>query len=59
MLFGVIMGLIAAWILTMFGIEALLIEGISELTGKDIGISGYYTIFALIGLFGGVFKYRR
>jgi hypothetical protein len=59
MLFGVIVGLAAAWFLTMFQIDKLLIEGITELFGKEIGISGYYTIFAFIGLIGGAFKHRR
>lgn len=59
MLLGVIIGLIVAWILTMFEVDQLLINGITELFGKEIGVSGYYTIFAFIGLIGGAFKHRR
>lgn len=59
MLSGVIIGIIVAWVLTIFEVEQLLIRGVVELFGKEIGISGYYTIFAFIGLIGGIFKRRR
>jgi len=58
MFIGLIFGLIVGWIISLFGGDALLIQGISELTGKQISTEGYYTIFALLGLIGGFIKYR-
>lgn len=58
MLLGVIMGIVVAWILSLFGVDQLLIQGITQLLGRQIDISGYYTIFAMIGLIGGAWKKR-
>ena len=58
MFIGLIFGLVVAWIISLFGGDALLIQGMSELTGKQISTEGYYTIFALLGLIGGFIKYR-
>jgi len=58
LLIGLIFGLIVGWIISLFGVDALLIQGISELTGKQISTAGYYTIFALLGLLGGIIKNR-
>ncbi|RBP36675.1 hypothetical protein [Garciella nitratireducens] len=56
MLLGTIAGILVAWVLSLIGIDQLLIQGITEIFGKQIDISGYYTIFALIGLIGGAWK---
>ncbi|WP_213818616.1 hypothetical protein [Garciella nitratireducens] len=56
MLLGTIAGILVAWVLSLIGIDQLLIQGIIEIFGKQIDISGYYTIFALIGLIGGAWK---
>jgi len=53
MLGGLLIGLVVGWILTIFGASNLLIQGISELTGKTISEAGYYTILAFIGAIGG------
>lgn len=58
MLIGLIFGLIVGWILSLFGGDLLLIQGFFELTGKQISSAGYYTIFALLGLIGGLIKDR-
>jgi hypothetical protein len=58
LLVGLIFGLIVAWFVALFGGDLLLIQGIFELTGKEISSAGYYTIFALLGLTGGAFKNR-
>lgn len=58
MLLGVIMGIVVAWILSLFDVDQLLIQGITQLLGRQIDISGYYTIFAMIGLIGGAWKKR-
>ncbi|NLT95374.1 MAG: hypothetical protein GXW85_07560 [Clostridia bacterium] len=50
---GLISALIVAWFFALFGGDTLIIQGILELTGKEIGAAGYYTIFALLGLIGG------
>ncbi|KUO50378.1 MAG: hypothetical protein APF76_11780 [Desulfitibacter sp. BRH_c19] len=60
MLGGVIAGLIVGWVISMFGGNDLLIQGILELTGKNISNAGYYTILALLGAIGGALNnYRR
>lgn len=56
MLGGLVVGLIVGWIVSLFGGDHLLIRGIQELTGNTITSAGYYTIFAIVGLLGGVFK---
>ncbi|NMA49363.1 MAG: hypothetical protein GX947_06280 [Tissierellia bacterium] len=56
MLGGLIFGLVIAWVVSLFGGDSLLINGIRELTGNDITSAGYYTIFAIIGLIGGALK---
>jgi len=53
MLGGVLAGLAMGWFLAMFGVNDLLIKGVSELTGKTISNAGYYTILAFIGAIGG------
>ena len=56
MLGGLIFGLVIGWVVSLFGGDSLLINGIRELTGNDITSAGYYTIFAIIGLIGGALK---
>lgn len=56
MLGGLVFGLIVAWIVSFFGGDKILIQGILELTGKNITMAGYYTIFLLLGLIGGALK---
>jgi hypothetical protein len=56
MLIGLISGLIVGWLVSLFGGDSLIIQGIFELTGKQISIAGYYTIFSLVGLIGGLIK---
>ncbi len=56
MLGGLVVGLIVGWIVSLFGGDNLLIQGIKEITGNSITSAGYYTIFAIIGLLGGVMK---
>lgn len=43
MLWGIIVGLAVGWILEMFGVNHLLIQGVLELTGKAISNAGCYT----------------
>ncbi|NLY71077.1 MAG: hypothetical protein GX076_05280 [Clostridiales bacterium] len=56
LLLGLIFGLIVGWLVSLFGGNTLIIEGIYELTGKEISSAGYYTIFALLGLISGAIK---
>jgi len=55
---GLIFGLIVGWFVSLFGGDTLVIQGIFELTGKEISSAGYYTIFALLGLIGGLLKHK-
>ena len=48
---GLIFALIVAWFFSLFGGNNLIIQGILELTGKEISNAGYYTIFALLQLY--------
>jgi len=56
MLGGLVVGLVVGWIVSLFGGDVLIMNGIHELTGNSVSSAGYYTIFAIIGLLGGVFK---
>lgn len=56
LLAGLVFGLIVGWFVSLFGGDALIIQGVLELTGKEISSAGYYTIFALLGLLGGAIK---
>jgi hypothetical protein len=58
LLAGLIFGLIVGWFVSLFGVNILIIQGIFELTGKEISSAGYYTIFALLGLISGAIKNR-
>lgn len=58
MIGGLIVGLIVGWVVSLFGGDQLIIKGIEELTSNSITSAGYYTIFAIIGLLGGVLKNR-
>ncbi len=47
---GIVGGLVLAWILTWFRVDNIIINGVNELFGLEITRSGYYVMFALIGL---------
>lgn len=51
--------LLAGWILSLFGFDALFISGLGELFNLTITTTGYYTIFALIGIVGWVGRLIR
>lgn len=53
MLGGFISGLIVAWILSLFGVDQMLIEVIQPFTNVILTSSHYYILFALIGTLGG------
>jgi len=57
MLGGFVAGLITAWILSLFGVNTIIIEVMQQLV-KNIILtnSHYYIIFGLIGLIGGAFN---
>ena len=56
MLGGFLIGIFVAWILSFFGIDSMIIQGLNELFKLEITSAGYYTLFALIGLIGGAIK---
>ena len=56
MIGGLVVGLIVGWVVSLFGGDQLIIQGVEELTNNSISSAGYYTIFAIIGLLGGVLK---
>lgn len=47
---GLINGLIVAFILWLFGIDNIIINGINELINVQITINGYYVIFCILGV---------
>jgi len=49
-MWSIIGALIIAWFLSIFGFDTLIIEGTKELFNMDITTTGYYFIFALIGI---------
>ena len=57
MLEGFIGGLIVAFILSLFGVDKMLIEVIQPFfTAVTLTKSHYYLAFAIIGLIGGAFN---
>ncbi|NMA01178.1 MAG: hypothetical protein GX923_01265 [Clostridia bacterium] len=56
LLAGLVFGLIVGWVVSLFGGNTLIIQGIFELTGKEISNAGYYTIFAFLGLISSAIK---
>lgn len=42
--------LFVAWFLNLFGFGNMIITGLSQLGGPEIGMIGYYFIFAVAGL---------
>lgn len=58
LLAGSIFGFIVGWFVSLFGGDALVIQGVYELTGKEISSAGYYIIFALLGIIGSVINNR-
>jgi NhaP-type Na+/H+ or K+/H+ antiporter len=53
MLWGLIGGLLVGWILSWFGVDTLIINGLKQLINPNITHTAYYCIFALIGALGG------
>ncbi|AEO93587.1 gp328 [Bacillus phage G] len=45
-----ILFLILGWFLTIFNVDAYIIDSFKELFNKDISISTYYAIFFVVGL---------
>lgn len=52
-MFGIIGGLLGAWILALFNFDAVVIEGMMQLFGLAINKTGYYFMFALLGALKG------
>lgn len=56
MLGGFIGGLIVAWILSLFGIDNMVIKSVAEVFKVGISVSTYYIAFGVVGLIGGAFR---
>jgi hypothetical protein len=56
---GVIGGLLLAWILSWFGVDRIIIDGVNELFKLNIGIAGYYVLFAIVGIITHVLTKRK
>lgn len=52
MLDGFITGLVVAWILSLFGVDKMVVEVLQPFTKVLLTSSHYYMGFALIGLIG-------
>lgn len=46
---SIIWMLIVAWFLDLFGFSNIVINGICQLGGPEMGVEAYYLVFALIG----------
>lgn len=47
---SIIWMLFVAWFLQLFGFDNIVIKGLAQLGGPEIGVIGYYFIFAAAGL---------
>lgn len=54
MLGGLLMGLLIAWILSIFNFDYMFINAVYELWGLKISTDVYYVVFALLGLIYGI-----
>ena len=50
-MWSIVGALLLAWFLSIFGFDQLIIEGTKELFNLNITITGYYFIFAVVGIF--------
>ncbi|MBS4534061.1 hypothetical protein GOQ29_00340 [Clostridium sp. D2Q-14] len=48
-MFGILGGLLFAWLLSIIGFKGIIINGINELFGLSISMAGYYVLFGIIG----------
>jgi len=53
---GIIGGLIVAWVLTLFGVDVIVIQFVEENFDKVVSTSTYYVGFAIIGLIGALLE---
>lgn len=56
---SIIWMLIVAWFLDLFGFSNIVINGICQLGGPEMGVEAYYLIFALIGALKNLFSCVR
>jgi hypothetical protein len=49
--------LILAWVLTLFGFDNIVINGIYELFGIKISKSGYYIVFLIFSILLDILRY--
>ncbi|EGS9999509.1 hypothetical protein I9Y31_001765 [Clostridium perfringens] len=54
MLGGLLMGLLIAWILSIFNFDYMFINAVYELLGLKISTDVYYVVFVLLGLIYGI-----
>ena len=52
---GFVGGLFAAWILTWFDVDLMVLEAIQPFIDIQLTTSHYYILIAMIGLVGGAF----
>lgn len=53
-MYFVLLWLLNAWLLGLFGFDTMFISGMFEVFGLVITKTGYYFIFALVGLANGI-----
>lgn len=54
MLGGLLMGLLIAWILSIFNFDYMFINAVYELLGLKISTDVYYVVLVLLGLIYGI-----
>jgi hypothetical protein len=45
-----IQALMVAWILSCFGLDKILVQGVNDLLGTDLTAPAYYVLFGLLGV---------
>ena len=61
MIFGFIIGIVIAYLLTLVHVDQDIISGVREIAKVDIGSSGYYLMMGVLGgisldIIGGIFS---
>lgn len=51
----IVIHLLVAWILSLFGFDGVVIKGMKEVFNIEITETGYYFLFAMLGALKGIF----
>lgn len=57
MIDGIVYGLLSGWILCLFGIDDIFINGLQDFVSFELTKNHYYLCFAILGCVGNIVQY--